>query len=63
MMRKVRDLIASAPFQYCSLASSTTRSPFFQSTNLKGPVPTGLRATWASPFSRVYFGASMLKFE
>ncbi|OGL05601.1 MAG: hypothetical protein A3H48_04725 [Candidatus Rokubacteria bacterium RIFCSPLOWO2_02_FULL_71_18] len=59
--RKTSVLIAGAPFQYWSLASSTVRSPLRHSTNRNGPVPTGLRAKWASPFSLMYFGGTIPK--
>ena len=59
--RKTMVLIAGAPFQYCSLASMVVRSPFRHSTNLKGPVPTGFLAKWASPFSLMYFGGTIPK--
>ncbi len=56
---KMSVLTFGAPRQYASLASSTSSSSLRQRTNLKGPVPTGLVATWASPFSRTYFGGTM----
>ena len=59
--RKVSVLIAGAPFQYCSFASSTVRSPLRHSTNLNGPVPTGFFAKAASPFSLMYRGGTIPK--
>jgi hypothetical protein len=48
---------AGFPSQCSSFASTTIRSFFTHSTNLKGPVPTGLRFAWASPTWLTYFGA------
>src|SRR5712692_7268936 len=49
---------AGLPLQWASFASTTIRSFFAHSTNLKGPVPTGLRLACASPAWATYFGAS-----
>ena len=49
---------AGLPLQWASFASTTMRSFFAHSTNLKGPVPTGLRFACASPTCATYFGAS-----
>src|SRR6266545_7686502 len=49
---------AGLPVQCSSFASTTIRSFFVHSTNLKGPVPTGLRLAWASPTCATYFGAN-----
>ena len=49
---------AGLPDQCASLASTTILSFFTHSTNLKGPVPTGLRLAWASPTCATYLGAS-----
>mgnify|MGYP003693819631 CR=1 FL=1 len=49
---------AGLPVQWASLASTTILSFLTHSTNLKGPVPTGLRLACASPTWATYFGAS-----
>ena len=58
MGRHVARRTAGLPLQCASLASTTIRSFFIHSTNLKGPVPTGLRFACASPTWATYFGAS-----
>ena len=49
---------AGLPLQCASLASTTIRSFFVHSTNLNGPVPTGLRLACTSPTCATYLGAS-----
>ena len=56
--RQVARRTAGLPLQWASLASTTILSFFVHSTNLNGPVPTGLRLAWASPTCATYFGAS-----
>ena len=58
MGRHVARRTAGLPLQCASLASTTMRSFFVHSTNLKGPVPTGLRLACTSPTCATYFGAS-----
>src|SRR4029450_13762520 len=58
MGRHVARRTAGLPLQCASLASTTIRSFFIHSTNLNGPVPTGLRLAWTSPTWATYFGAS-----
>src|SRR3989304_2665366 len=50
---KINVLIFGAPFQYCSLASSSICSSLAHLTNLKGPVPTGFRGRCALSLSRL----------
>ena len=59
MGRHTTFLIFGAPRQYASFASRTTRSSFTHSTNLYGPVPTGLRAKSFQSTCFRYWGGSI----
>ena len=58
MGRHVARRTAGLPLQCASLASTTMRSFLVHSTNLNGPVPTGLRLACTSPTCATYLGAS-----